>query len=323
MGWPRILRWRYSLRALFVFVALFMVWGGYHANRGWRQRAAEAVLREHGATIYLRTGGWKAKHSFIGRGQELYRGVVYLLWGDAQIYAVTLSGPLDTDVIDALVSLPALQALTLAPRRYTAVEDLQIGSGHFRPTEVLPEQAIRRILDGIQTRGLSLIGWKLDDDSCRAIAQRGNIEGIGLIGCTLSEEGFAELMMRPRFRSIGLTCCPVTGEKLATLAGSPTLERLSCSQTRVGKEFAKYVARCKNLQRLSVTEMTADDEFAACLRDHPSISELVLYGRITDRTADMLAEMPSLQSGRLGGRAISDEAIGRLKLAKPGIVVSK
>jgi hypothetical protein len=32
MAWPKSIRWRYSLRALFVFITVFMLWGGYHVE---------------------------------------------------------------------------------------------------------------------------------------------------------------------------------------------------------------------------------------------------------------------------------------------------
>jgi hypothetical protein len=46
-----LLRLRYSLRALLVFLTLFMLWGGYHTNRGWRERQAETLLTSAGARL--------------------------------------------------------------------------------------------------------------------------------------------------------------------------------------------------------------------------------------------------------------------------------
>src|SRR3954454_11292929 len=102
MSWPRSLRFRYSLRALAIFLTLFCLWGGYHANRGWRERHAERVLFRHGASIEYWTG--ESRSFVIGTPLRLYWKLVGWLWGDRLIRSIAVTGPLDSDMIAALAA---------------------------------------------------------------------------------------------------------------------------------------------------------------------------------------------------------------------------
>jgi hypothetical protein len=76
----RLLRFRYSLRALLVFITLLALWGGYHANRGWKEGRAVAVLLEHGADVTYWSTDWRLRP--FGFIPSAYWGLVGWLWGD-------------------------------------------------------------------------------------------------------------------------------------------------------------------------------------------------------------------------------------------------
>src|SRR5688500_8487991 len=108
----RLFRFRYSLRALLVFITLFALWGGYHANRGWKERRASAVLRRYGATF--RWADSTYAQGWLGLPKTGYWLLVGTLWGDTRIGNVQVFCPLNDELADALASLPALEQLYLA-----------------------------------------------------------------------------------------------------------------------------------------------------------------------------------------------------------------
>jgi hypothetical protein len=247
---PRSLRLQYSLRALVIFITLFMIWGGYHANRGWKQRAAEAVLRRHEARIsYL-----GRDHRYLGnRLADTYGALVHALWGETHIHGVDVRSNLEAEVVEALIALPQMDGLGIMPRAYSSSDMSQLVRGQKLEGRMnLPEGAMQRILARRDLKGLSLVACSLDSDDCEAIVGCENIESLYLLNCGLSEEGFAELLKLPRLRWLSISHCQVTGSELKSVAGSMSLDRIDCIGTPVGEEFAAFVKRCSNVTSLQL-----------------------------------------------------------------------
>ena len=326
MGWPKALRWRYSLRALFVFITLFMLWGGYHANRGWRQRAAEEILRKHGAVfghgdcIDLRTPiPGETKLGYLRRwvGKK-YEETVHSLWGDCYIKCLAVSIE-DPEVIDAVEMLPQVEWLRIVPKRRSSEEQLLLNSpAGIRLCVEAPHRALARMLANKRIKSLDVVSFDLSDEDCRTIAQERSIELIGLWQCKLSGDAFARLLTRPGLRELNIRGCEIAEPALASVPASPTLEVVHCGEwSNIDLEFASYLARCPNLRTVWVWGTSDGDDFLVHLGPHSSLSELVLYGPISDQAVDSLIEMPSLQRLAVSRNALSREAKARLKNAKP------
>src|SRR5262245_34071865 len=104
MSSRRKIRVRYTLRSLLVFITLFALWGGYHANRGWKERRAVEVLRKHGAQL-----GWGASlqgGGMVSLATGAYSLMVGAIWGDHCVGEVQVLAPLDGEIADALAELP-------------------------------------------------------------------------------------------------------------------------------------------------------------------------------------------------------------------------
>ncbi len=309
MGWPKSLRWRYSLRALVVFVTLIMIWGAYHASRGWKQRAAERVLIQHGAAISYRTQ--KRPRDFGSA------------WVDAEVNEVSLNSNLTPDVIQALLALQQIELLSLQPRKFTAEERIQIHrTGNSCERMALADGALQSILQRHRIKELFLICCKLSDDDCRAIAQSDTLGSINLMGCDCSELGFRYLLSTPRLESLEMSFVTVTGDRLKGVPGSPSLLHIECRMTPLGNEFAAFVGRSPNVSYLSVAHPGIGDEFLSHLGPHPTLSQLGLDGTsVTDGSVASLQGLASLTHLGLLRQSLTNDAIGRLKNSNPRLTV--
>jgi Leucine Rich repeat len=277
MSRPRSLRLQYSLRALAIFITLFMVWGGYHANRGWKQRAAEAVLLRHEAAIYHGTG--RIPQGFTDHVVDAYQSLVYALWGEGRVMEIDIKSNMEPEVVEALIALPPLDKLAIQPRPYTSDETSQMYStGDFGRKLKPPMGAMDRITANSKVKEVVLIACELSVDDCRALAACESIESLNLMDCLLTDEGFAELLKLPRLHSLRLSHCELTEGGLNSVPGSKSLVTISCVATPVGKEFAAFVARSGNVTSLSVAHPDIGDEFIRKLGPHPSLSELGVHG---------------------------------------------
>ena len=320
MGWPRILRWRYSLRALFVFIALFMIWGGYHANRGWKQRWAEKTLREkYGATFSYDLESYQ-KQSLVTAYYRLY---VHRLWGERIIGSAHLTAQFEPEVVDALKALPGLRMLAIGPPGITRQEnDQTLRTGVPAKVIMATRGGLARVLDHQELRVLRLGGWEFHADDWNAIASERTVHAVFFGGMEVPEGNLVEVAKLPNLHTIELMCCRVTGAGLDSVRGSTALEYVVLDDVPVTAEFARYLARCPNLKSLCLKGQSFNDEFIAAIGPHPSLREIALVGPITDATADSLAQMPSLEKfGHVSG-ALSDGARGRLKRAIPDLILN-
>lgn len=316
----RKLRLSYSLRALLVFITLFMLWGGFHANRGWKERAAADALTKHGAS--LRWGRTRSTRTWFSPISTGYWRIVGFLWGERFITEVHVYS-LEPDVVDALCELPHLESLIVHPKRLTRQETLEYSPLTARAWATPPKNAIRRILSRHRLKQLMLCQWNLNEDELGEVCRHRTLVAVGVGAAQLTEEQLAEILTLPDLHNVFL--CDggaITGDALAAVHGSSTLERIACFGSPVNKEFARFAGRCQNLRYLHVTHLAIDDDFTRMLGPHPSLVELVLGGNgITDCTANSLATMPSLQVVVLPSNSISTEALNRLKQIKPTLQV--
>jgi hypothetical protein len=111
LRFPKSLRWRYSLRALLLFITLFMIWGRYHTNRSWKERYAERILAERGASFAYWT---KPSGSTVWSNVQFgYRKIVKVLWRERSIKHVTLNSPPDLATVQAIVAIPSRGQVTI------------------------------------------------------------------------------------------------------------------------------------------------------------------------------------------------------------------
>ncbi len=299
----RLLRFRYSLRALLVFITLFGLYAGYHGNRSFRERAAEKVLVRAGAqlTSYpLKFSVWPYK--FIGEVR-------------------LTSAHLDPEVAQAIGDLPFLFDLHL---HVPQLSDEEQGAMRFKRARAgMPAGALERIVTAKYLRELELDGWTLPDSACFAIGSSQRLSGLALTDCEFSEEGFARMIRAPRLHRFSGWHCNATGVKLAESPGSKTLQKIVSVSMPLAPEFASFLSRCPNVKDLHAGDSWGEkhvrlkDEFVFQLGPHPSIQTLWLRSSsITDESLPVLLSMPVIQSISLPDK-FSPEAKQKLAEAKP------
>jgi hypothetical protein len=318
MFWrPRSLRLRYTLRALLVFITLFMLWGGYHTNRSWKERAAEDVLKARGASFEYAT------HSFDGTLSEkaaaAYAMLIETVWQDRSIRSVRLLAPLDAEVVGALCVLTQLKSLTTCPSERTSEAYARVLSGKaLSPTESMPNGALERIQRSCPLQQLIIGSWVLSDGDCLAIASCPTITHLEISGSRVSEQGLARLICKPGLRWFSFEFCDVTGSGLAKQPGSPTLERLYCGVAPVSNALAAFVSRSQNIKELAVRNCASSDNFVRALGPHPNLQELSLGStKVTDDALVQIERMPALIYVGLPGATVSTESVARLQQARP------
>jgi hypothetical protein len=294
---PRSLRLRYTLRALLVFITLFMLWGGYHTNRSWKERAAEDVLKARGASLEFAT------HSFEGTiGEKLaaaYAMLVEAVWQDRSVSRVMLLAPMDPEVVDALCALSQLKGLTTEPSQRTPEQYARIRSGKAAaPTEMLPEGALERILAACPLVELTIGCWALRDVDCQTIASCPTIRYLAVDGCSLSELGLARLVSKRGLIWFTFGLCEVTGNRLSNEPGSPTLEKVLCGVAPVDNALAAFISRSPNVNEFAAAQIAASDDFVRALGPHPSLTVLSLgASTVTDRSLGDIARMCAGSAG--------------------------
>jgi hypothetical protein len=316
-------RFRYTLRALLVFVTLFCLWGGYHANRAIRERQAAEVLIRHKATFA--TDPIRPSRGALDSIRLAYQGLVQLVWRERFITHVSIATKLEPEVVNAVIALPHLESLSIEPVQYSLEQKMRMNrEGILEPQEKAPPGAIGSILRAQRLSDLALAGWILSDEDCRAIARHDSLISLQLIGCGMSEDGFARLVALPKLQSLRFSYSQITGAGLAALPGSNSLENIECYFAPIGNEFAAFVARCPKVATLSFFNPAVDDLFVAQLGAHPSLTGIDLSRTIvTDRSLPVLERMPSLRVVGLPRATVTAAAVDRLQHAKPNLKISR
>ena len=314
---PRSFRLRFTLRALLVFIILFMLWGGYHANRGWNNRAAERVLIRHRADFSYAPRD--LPRSALDHVARAYERLVGFVWRDRRITAVTVSSRLEADVVAAICSLPQLESLHISG----AIDSDPFDSRPQSPSTIsVPRGALPKILAAETLTTLRIDRCNLHVSDYLAIASHESIEVLTVTYTNLSDFDLALLVNLPRLRNLTFDGAEVTGEDLASQPGSLSLEGINCANAPVGIEFAQYLSNCPHLTQLQVSHARIDDAFVAQLRGHPSLSRLqVSNTSISDTSIDYLIDIPQLEDVYMRPSGVTAAGIKRLRQSRPGIKV--
>jgi hypothetical protein len=315
----RLLRFRYSLRALLVFITLFALWGGYHANRSWQERNAVEVLRLHGGR-FLQRGHYGGLDPLTQAG-EYYRQLIQFIWGQPCICIAEISAELEPDVVDALRRLPYLEMLTLRAPSCGRL-DRTTREALPCPLSQPPAGALKRLLRKRNLHNLKLDHWILSDDDVRAIRKHKYLTVLYLESVTMSEDAFATLFGLPHLHNLYLQDCPITGNKLADAPASTSLRSFHSEHTPLAKEFALYVARLRRIEDLNLRGSAIDDSFVDALGGHPTLLSTALYETsISPRAIRVLEEMPLLHSVHLPSHLEGHPAVDRVESARPKLSI--
>jgi hypothetical protein len=280
---PRIFRFRYTLRALLVFITLFAIWGGYHANRAFRERRAERVLGRAGIDLVAEPGR--------------------AIWPYRFIVAARRVPSLNEELAHALIDLPFLRELSVqAPR--DAKADATDYFQAISPRAPLSSRAIESVLAKSQIETLSLDGWKLADSTCEAVGRNATLNCVSLTSCGLSEDELVRVASAPRLTDLHLKYCAISDSGRSQMRGSATLKALDLTGTPVRAAIADMIARCPNLKLLTAGAFVerldlpcVDDEFVSHLGAHPSIEFLELSeSRVTSKSIPTILAMQSLRT---------------------------
>lgn len=303
---PRSLRLRYTLRALLVFITLFMLWGGYHANRSWHEHRCERILLRGGlATLGRETG---SDELWIVRQ---YRALVRALWKERYITSVSINADLTNEEAEAIASLPHLRSLWLRPRRFSVAERRELKE-FFRPTQVT-SSALQTILSRQALIGLDVSGCNLQREDYVAVGQNMSIQCLRLNSTNVTDEDVTALLSLPNLREIGLARTRVTGSGLESIPGSMTLVAINCDGTPAGRQIAAFAAKCPHLTILSATHESVDDAFVRELEGHPNLVNLSIGSAVTDDIVESIKTIPNLEWLQVRGATLSPEAKSRLK----------
>ena len=241
MAWPKSIRWRYSLRALLVFIALFAVWCGYHSERSYRERKAAEVLRARGARFVFHHGrDWDKSLWNILR--SAYPKLIETTWRDRYITSVRVVTTLDGEVAQAISQLPHVESVTIESSP-TRAPGRSLSAGNLVVPSVEPG-VVRTLVSGRQLRGVGLICFSLSDADCRALAEHRDFEGFSFHHCQIPENGFARLFALPRLRRVFMEDCSPTGSELTQIPGSASLEDLHIQSTPVGSRTSFKTCHC-------------------------------------------------------------------------------
>jgi hypothetical protein len=308
-------RSRFTLRALLVAVTLFMVWGGYHTNRGRQERAAVELLRQGGAKFFdmpTKGSAWD-KATTWDHATWYYTRFVAFVWREPVAEGLALYHPPSPAEIEALGKLTHLK---------TAQILLDAGGVKTSP---LPPGCLKCLLANRQLQGVILGHCELSDEDCRALGAHPNLLGISLPGCSFSEEGFAALLQAPRVIYLRISDCPVTGEKLARVPGSATLEQVMSNFAPLGPEFAAFIARSPQVKSLECEHLQHpfDGTFITAIGPHPKLACLILRGtcQVTPAILHDLKRMPALELFIFDSPNFTDADRDELKAALPGVEV--
>jgi len=153
------------------------------------------------------------------------------------------------------------------------------------------------------------------DEGFAALSRSRTIEHIWGRRCYgLSGRGFAALSTMPALRGLAVSCRNVDDRALALLPSCPALRALVPMD--VSDDGFRHIGKCAELEELWC--MYCRDTTDAATAHVGGLSKLKTYyagsTRITDRSLDILAQMPSLETIRLEHCACITDA-GTVKLA--------
>lgn len=192
-------------------------------------------------------------------------------------------------------------------------------------------------------RRLGLRGARVADDDLRPLAEVKSLEELDLTGTRVTDDGLAPLAALPMLRSLELVSTRVRGVTLGAFHGLTKL-RLGHSPIEDGSlsfldnlgsltTFAvlgvplrpkaiERLASLRNLEDLQLWDSGLAEHVLAALRGHPRLRSLNIQGmKLTAASADVLAEIPSLECVRIGDIEQPGAMIERLRVLRPRLII--
>lgn len=309
MPWPRAIRFRFSLRALLVFLTLFAIWSGYHTNRALKARRAVSVLHRYGASTDYLPDSYES--SVLYAPWHFYQTLAGWIWHEPRISHVAIDSQLEADVLEALISLNGIQSLALTAARTPDETNTNDGRRETIKDRVsAPPLAIKTILSRHQLRALEIEAFSLSNDDFEAIAMHTTLTTLTVNRTNVSERWISQLLALPHLQHFRCCYCHVTGSSITDQQASASLQTIECKGTPLTSRFAGFVSRCPNVRQLSVLHWAIDDAFIAALGTPASLSSLDLWrAGITDKSLPRIQQMPSLTSLLIGDSYLSPEGV--------------
>lgn len=163
-------------------------------------------------------------------------------------------------------------------------------------------------------RRLNAQGTVATDAGFQALSRSQSLEVLWGRECpNLTGPGFAAMAAMPKLQELGVSCKQVDDAALSTLPSFPALRKLVSID--IPDSGFRHVGRCKQLEELSC--MYCRDTTDAATEHLTGLSQLRAYyagmTRITDRSLELLAKLPRLESLHFWQVAgITDSGVARL-----------
>jgi hypothetical protein len=237
--------------------------------------------------------------------QSPYRGRINcsLMSFDAGANHLLVDGPFTNSGLASLARLEGLAGLSffwhisrLTAAGLQALIDLPNLEFLGCDGRLCNDEAMRHIAALPRLRMLMAQGTVAADAGFAALSRSPTIEYIWGRECpNLTGRGFTALSAMPALRGLGVSCKNVDDQALSTLPRFPALRQLMPMD--VTDAGFRHVGRCENLESLWC--MYCRDTTDAATEHIAGLSRLKTYyagqTRITDRSLEILARMPSLE----------------------------
>jgi hypothetical protein len=224
--------------------------------------------------------------------------------GGAHGTGVTLliDGPFTNDGLASLAGLAGVQeldlfwhcpAITSAGFAHLAGLPNLLALGADGP--LTDDEAMRHYASLPSLRSLRAQGSAATDDGYEALSASMTLETFWGRECPhLTSRGFVAFGRMARLRGLAVSCSQVDDRALATLPDFPRLAELT--PIDVGDEGFRHIGRCRRLTRLTCMYCRDTTDVAtAYITDLPLTYYYAGLTRITDRSLELLAGMPTLE----------------------------
>lgn len=149
------------------------------------------------------------------------------------------------------------------------------------------------------------------------------LEVIDLSRTTISDEQLASLAGLGRLTSITLNYTEIGDAGVAHLSGLGDLTALYLRETNVSAKGLNVIGRLPSLKILNLSKTKVEGDLAG-LSKATNLNWLLMEGmEVSDAAIDTLAKLPILRRFTVIDGQVSEEAIARLRKAKPDITIDQ
>ncbi len=240
-------RFRFTLRRLMVFVAIFAIVLGWYVHRVREQQRAVEVVSRLGGTVWYAWPGvgispercpiWMQR-VFSAIGEDY----LFPVWG------VKLSKRRATDA--DLKQLEPLRHLSYLELKGTDITDA--GLVYLKGFPKL--------------NNLHLDGTRVSDDGMDTVATFHRLSMLSIPNTTITDVGLAKLSGKTKMRMLVLDATGVTGDGLAHLAAMDRLEQLYLSDTQVHGSGLEILTRLPRLNFVALNNTAISDSDVPVLK---------------------------------------------------------